>query len=406
MKKTLLFVLIGLLSFNVFAEKWNIYAGADAKTLETIKACDELIESRKYQSAVNKVGECNNEYIIYKYIEVCTQYFAQSMMHSMFAFKDLEEGETLYSVRTGDGSFNMAYRDDPEKIINNYVKAHGKSIILDLAKANYYFDALSRYGNQWLKTPEYILSYSKEVYERAIKADIFDEMVLSNYVSILIQENEFVESEKLCTLLTEHDPSAGVFWYNLTVCKMHQGKYTESIETAKKAVENPEEDPDNNLDAYLILADAYSYSGDYKTAEEILFDAHKKYDYQPIVMQRLGELYIRPDIDNVDYKKAEEYFNKTLDIVCDANTIYSCINEYMYYGASDKAIEFCTKNIKSRKDKLTQGIFNYFLTQIYMYSGDKSNAKKSLTAAEKAFKKAKNAEWLKTCGQLKDELNK
>ena len=123
MKKGIFLFLFVLAFSSVFAKQFSsVYNGADEKTLEIINTCDEQIEKKQYQSAVYTVGGCENEYIIYKYIEVCTQYFAQSIMHTLFAFKNLEKNETLYDVRTGEGSFNMQYRDEPDTILDNYEK--------------------------------------------------------------------------------------------------------------------------------------------------------------------------------------------------------------------------------------------------------------------------------------------
>ena len=403
MKKGILSILFILVCFGAFAEKWNVYAGADKKTLETIKKCDEFIENKQYQSAVNVVGGCENEYIIYKYIEVCTQYFAQSIMHTMFAFKNLEGDETLYDVRTGEGSFNLIYREEPDKIIDNYKNIHGNSIVLELARANYYYDALCRYGNQWLKTQEEILTLAKDVYSRAIAKNVYDERVVGNYAYIKLQENNYPEAEKLYTMLSDKFPTNGNYWYHLTVTKMMQEKYKDAINSAKMAVENPEDNPNYHLDAYLILADAYSYSGDYDTAEKTLLAAHEKYDYQSIVFQRLGELYLSFK-DNIDYKKADSYLDKTLDVVCDDNTIYNCINEYMTNATPEMAIDFCRRNMKTHKEKNNQGYFNFFLSQVYISIGDTANAKKTINEAEKIFKKLKDNEWLDYCASVKEDL--
>ena len=404
MKKGLLVFLAVLACSSAFAKQWSsIYNGADAKTLEIIQACDEQIENKQYQSAANTVGGCENEYIIYKYIEVCTQYFAQSIMHSMFAFKNLEKDETLYDVRTGEGSFNMVYRDDPDTIIENYKKEHGNSIVLELARANYYYDALMRYGAQWLKTPEEILTLAKDVYKRAIVMDVYDEGVVRNFASICFSEENWGLAEGMYDKLTKIDGTNGNYWYNLTVTRMYQEKYEDAIEPAKKAVENPEEEPEYHLDAYLILSDAYAYSGDYKSAEKTLNDAHAKFKDQPIVYQRLGELYLCFP-KNINNDKAGSNFDKALKIVCDETVIYNCVKLYLMYGTPQMAIDFCQRNMKKHKDKNKPGLFNFFLAQVYAYTGDVASAKKALDEAEKNFRKQKDEAWLDNCSQLRTEL--
>ena len=404
MKKGLLVLLAVLACSSAFAKQWTcVYDGADEKTVEIINACDELIEKKQYQSAVNIVGGCENEYVIYKYIEVCTQYFAQSIMHTMFAFKNLEKNETLYDVRTGEGSFNLIYRDTPDTILDNYEKEHGKSIVIDLARANYYYDALMRYGNQWLKTPDEILAYVKEVYPKAIAGGVYEESVLDNLASIYLNEENFADAETLYDKLTTIDDKNGSYWYNLTVTKMWQDKYTEAIDSAKKAVENPEENPEYHLDAYLILSDAYAYSGDFKSAEKALNDSLKKFKDQPIVYQRMGELYLSFK-DNINYTKANTYFDKALKTVCDETVIFNCVKLYLSYGTPQMAIDFCQRNMKKFKDKNKPGLFNFFLAQVYAYTGDMTNANKALDEAEKNFKKQKDDEWLANCEQLRAEI--
>lgn len=403
MKRKIITLFIILMVSSLFAEKWNIYAGADQATLDTIKKCDEQIAQRQYASAANTVGVCSNEYIIYKYIEVCTQYFAQSMMHSLFAFKNLEEGETLYDVRTGEGSYSITYRDEPDTIIDNYKKEHGNSMVLELARANYYYDALSRYGEQWLKTPDEILTLVKDVYSRAVEKEIYDERVMDNYAYLVLQERNFPYSEKLYTLLTEKDPTNGGYWYNLAISRMYQENYQGAIEPAKMAVENPEENPNYHLDAYTLLADAYSYSKDFEAAEKTLLAAHEKYDYQPLVFQRLGELYlIHPEIR--DLEKANAYLDQALTIVCDETVIYNLIKLCVNSDGPQMAIDFCTRNMKLYKDKYAQGVFNYFLAQLYYMNQDTEKAKKTINEAEKIFKKLKNEQWQKNCADFKAEL--
>ncbi len=407
MKRFISIFLLCLFCSATFAEKWNVYAGADNETLETIKKCDEHIAKKEYQFAANTVGACNNEYIIYKYIEVCTQYFAMSMMHSMFAFKNLAEGETLHDVRTmKEGNYSMTVRDEPDKVIDNYKKEHGNSIVLELARANYYYDALNRYGNQWLKTPEEILSLAKDVYGRAIAKEVYDKQIVENYAFILMQENNWSEAEKLYTILSEKFSASGNSWYHLAICKLQQKKYSDAIYPAKMAVENPEENPEYHLDAYTVLADAYSFLKDYESAEKNLLSAHEKYPQFPLPLLRLGELYIRYP-ENKDYKKADSYFDKALNISCDPETVKACLFGYVYVANDPQmAIRFCNRNIKKHKEEINQGIFNYFLVLIYLQINDLNNAKKSLDKSEKIFKKLKNEEWLNYCTGLRNELNK
>ena len=73
--------------------------------------------------------------------------------------------------------------------------------------------------------------------------------------------------------------------------------------------------------------------------------------------------------------------------------------------APDKAIEFCTRNMKKYKDKKCQGFFNFFLAQLYAITGDKTKAYKSLDDAQKIFKNLKDEQWQANCKDLRTDLD-
>ena len=96
MKKVFLVLLCAFLVSAVYSK--NIYDSADEETKALIEQADQLIEERKYETAFGLLSSDANEYIIAKRTEIATNYFAQSLMHQVFAFKDLEESETLYRI--------------------------------------------------------------------------------------------------------------------------------------------------------------------------------------------------------------------------------------------------------------------------------------------------------------------
>ncbi|MBO4507558.1 MAG: hypothetical protein J5747_02855, partial [Spirochaetaceae bacterium] len=125
--KKLLFSLICLFVFGFSLFGWDVYSDADDATKAVLAKVDALIEQEQYQSAFGATnGEgCQEEYLLAKRIEIATNYFAQSIMHQMFAFKNLEEGQTLYDVRTGTGDYSLMMFD-PAVSAGSYMAAHGE----------------------------------------------------------------------------------------------------------------------------------------------------------------------------------------------------------------------------------------------------------------------------------------
>nr|MCR5612310.1 hypothetical protein [Treponema sp.] len=95
--KKLLLLLVLLLSAATLSAK-NVYDGADEATKKLLAEVDACIYQKKYATAFSKLSEQDNEYVIAKRVDVAINYFVQSMMHQMFAFKDLDEDDDLEYV--------------------------------------------------------------------------------------------------------------------------------------------------------------------------------------------------------------------------------------------------------------------------------------------------------------------
>lgn len=406
MKKVYLIIFSLLLCTSfLFCKEWDIYDGADKKTLSTIKDCDAFIQKGQYQKAYSLVASCENEYIIYKYVEVCTQYFAQSIMHKMFAFVNLKEGQTLYDVRTKEGDFNIAYNEDgPEEIIQKYKKEHGNSIVLELALANYYYDAVKRYGKQWLKTPDEVMPYVLKTYEKALNKKVYDEFILASLAQVYTSNKDFNKAEDIYEKLTQKFSKNGNYWYNYTVCLMQCQKYEKAIITAQKAVDNPEDNPDYHYDAYMILSDAYCWNNNGKDADRVLREAIKKYPKKSGAYIHLAELcFFFP----ADYSKDDlnSFVDSAVKTEPTAYTIYSCINLFYTNQQPSQAIAFCERNLKVIKDNEGKAYLNYYLSQFYfMTEGNREKSSIALAEAKRLFKKAGNTKMESECDAVRKDM--
>lgn len=125
-----LILLWSLLTLPLFADDLAVYQGADSVAKTRIALIDQMVAERKYESAYQVVSqEEQNPFLVAKRVELATNYFVQSINHKVFAFKDLAPGESLDSLRAGQGSFRL-YSFDPEATIQRLLNAGVRPPIL------------------------------------------------------------------------------------------------------------------------------------------------------------------------------------------------------------------------------------------------------------------------------------
>ena len=93
----------------------------------TLKKAEQMVASRQYASAYRLLDEYDpsndNIAVLLKKEEIVLKYFAQSMMHRFFSLKDLNDGETLQSVRQGFETGDM-FSFDVDSLIRRLLVSH------------------------------------------------------------------------------------------------------------------------------------------------------------------------------------------------------------------------------------------------------------------------------------------
>lgn len=279
MKKIIIIITI-LFCFTVCLFSKDIYDGADKETQNLLKEIDSLIEKEQYQSAFYKTSE-KNEYLLTKRVEISTQYFAHSIMHQLFAFKDLKDGETLYQVRTSDGDFQMSMAD-PVKAIENFEKEHGEKAILKYALGLYYQDVINRYYDQWLISVDELREKVIFNFQKALDKGCYDDYSLSVLATSYYNNKDLERAVKLYQKKEKEFEFTATdnFHYGIILWMLEDGKH--GIEYVKKSVEGYKEQPEYQSDAYIVVARIGMSISDFKTAEKYLAECKKAYpkDYR------------------------------------------------------------------------------------------------------------------------------
>lgn len=394
MKRFIVAIFVLLCAVGVFAHK-SPYDGASSDTELLIKKADELIQQKQYESAFSTLSDDSNEFILAKKIEIAINYFAQSIMHQMFAFKNLKKGETLYDVRTGTGSYSMVMFD-PVTVIEAYEKKNGEKPILNYALGLYYDDVLLRYGYQWLLSEKELTQKTIERLQKAVNQDCYDAHSLSVLALAYYKNGDLTNAEKIYNkkIKSGFEPSVNDF-FNLGSIYLQKKNFTLALQYAEKSIEGYKNDPEYQSDAYIVCIDSCLGLHDYKKAKSFLKTAEKHFPKDYRIVQKTIALYAMQKNKPESLKAAKNLFAFAPENPTVSQMI---IKEYFNAGTEKWLPDFfddCLK-IYSKQSKARQNLLYHYAYTLY-----------ELNDKEKASKTAKDAkaEFIKN-GELTEEIEK
>ena len=282
--KKFLFSLICLLVFGSSLFGWDVYSGANDATKAVLAKVDALIEQEQYQSAFGATNgeDCQEEYLLAKRIEIATNYFAQSIMHQMFAFKNLEEGQTLYDVRTGTGDYSLMMFD-PVAAVESFMEQNGEKPVLYYALGAYYTDVRSRYGDQWLITVDELYEKTAENFRKAYDAGVYDAFSLSElgmsyaYLGDNDSAISIYEAKEKQYELTGDDD------YNYGFCFLRKGQTEKGAYYLENSIDKYADNPQYQYDSYSLVVQVYIMTlKDFESAGKILLNFKRDFptDYR------------------------------------------------------------------------------------------------------------------------------
>ncbi len=363
----------------------DMYAGAPKNVQEQISAVDALIAAGQYEKAFYSPIE--GDYGLAKKAEIAHQYFAYSMMHQMFAFKNLEPGEDLMDIRRNyEGNLSMTMWN-PEEILQSAIATNPDSGILHMALAWYYADTRMRYGDQWLKTPEELARLSVEQYQLAVQAGLaLDAYQLSMWAESYM---ELKDAEQAIPLLEEslsmYD-SADVH-YNLGMCYSHaDGDYIEQgLAEFIYAAQCYEYIP-YKIDALLGAVDFAVAADELELAKACNGVAYALDPENPNVMYNGMELDLYlGDVDEAVYYATPYYamFYQYLDCLDDIATVFANYGQFEQYNLFlDSALAQLSDNMEAC------GHLHYFYAVYWANMEESYKAKTELLKCRDYYKKA------------------
>ncbi|MBN1647582.1 MAG: hypothetical protein JW874_06080 [Spirochaetales bacterium] len=344
-----------------------------------LRQADVLIKLRKYESAFRLIAgyEGPDQYIHAKKIEIVSNYSIESMLHKMFALKDIAENENLMELRKNGGSFVM-FNFDPE-IYAPVIDKHHEYSFLAKALADYYYDAYYRFRDDWVHDSLITLKLANKYYAIAREGGDFDYMTLANEAHYLLTTGE---NEKALELIDESvrlNPDYATNHYNRAFAYSALGKKVEAIQEAFVAYRLYEK-PDRKYDSLVMAAKLSMEAGLLQKAEDLLLTAIIEFPKASDPVYYLVYLYLKENKDHKAGELALETFKGFPSYPSVANMLLdSCVKA----GRPEFYLQLTTEMEKLYTDKEILGNLAYHKSLAYLKTGDKKNAKKQIQQAQK-----------------------
>jgi len=352
---------------------------------ETIKQANDLIANKKYESAFKLLDDFdhnnNKPDVVLLKEDIVLNYFVSSVMHQIFALKDLENNENIIDYRGKTGSYNM-YSFAVDSILNDLIKIYPTNCNLYKGLGEFYYEAYSKYGRKWLKSDSELFQLIQSNLQKAIEGNCSD--YKSNYALgyINLIQKKYKECIPYFLQSIEIKKDNADAHYNLAYAYL----FTDDRENALKYAKNSFDlytDQEYKSEAARMIGQIYTELNDDKSALTYyeLADNTAPGNYDNI--KALLRLYIKLGDD-----KAQETTKSFFKLAPDNPTIYNDLREiYFRNNKVNELIDFYKSQFSEFKnDEIIQGNLNFYLGQIYIET-DKKTAKEYLLKAQNIFSK-------------------
>lgn len=373
MKKLMTIVITILFSLTVFAQTESA----------TIEKANELIANKKYESAFKMLQDFDNKDekpdIALLKEDIALNYFVTSIMHQMFAFKDLEKDENIMDYRGKNGSFGM-YSFAVDSILSKLIIVYPDNYKLYKGLGDFYYEVQQKYAGQWFKDDKTISDLIIKNYQVVIDHKLADDKVYyaTGFQFLSMNKNKEAIPYFLKSIELKNDLANA--HYNLAYAYL----FTDDRENALKYAKNSLElykDAELKCDAARMIGQIYTELNDNKNAIEFYEIADKIYPENYYNLHPLLALYFKTD----NPKKAE-MTNSFYNLAPDKPTIYNDLGNIFYENNKiNELIEFYkSKLLIYKDDKKISGNLNFYLGRLYLDS-DKTIAKDYFLTAKSIF---------------------
>ncbi|MFI5159235.1 MAG: tetratricopeptide repeat protein [Sphingobacteriales bacterium] len=348
---------------------------------DPIKRSDELVANKKYDSAFRLLEKAdpqnNNADIVLAKENIVLGYFVTSIMHQMFALKDLEPSEDIMNYRGKAGSYNMhVFRAD--SILTRLIKTQPNNYKLYNGLGNYYYEVFLHYNANWIQSAETLFQLIEENYNKSIALQGADYMVYYQLGYINELQKKYMKAIGYFSKSIELNSNYADAYYNLAYAYLYQDDRANALKYATKSIDLYI-DKSYKADAARMTGEIYGELNDSKNALYYYELSDKIESQNYYTLKALLTIYV-----NTKDEKKKTTLNAFYSLAPGNPTIYNDLTT-IFSATPKELINFYQSKLASyENDKKVYGSLNFYLAQLYI-PNEKQKAKDCLIKAKIAL---------------------
>lgn len=356
------------------------FAGYSQAQTDVLSAAQKLVDAKKYESAYVLLDkdDPNNEKpdVVLMKEDIVLNYFVSSMMHQVFALKDLKKNEDVMDYRGKTGTFSL-FPFQVDSVLLKLIAAYPDNCKLYRGLAFYYTEVLNKYGEYWLIDEEELTQKAIDNGKKAIDGGCGDYNTYHNTGVALLWQEETEASIPYLKKATELEPKNADVHYNLAYSYLFTEQLDNALPQAKTSYDLYK-DKDLKGDAARMTGQILMEKGDYRNALKYFETADKLIPNDYYNLSPLLRLYLV-----TGNQKAPSTAKKLFELAPENPTIYQAMVEaYRFADREPELVRFYKAQLPRyvNNDKVF-GNLHFYLGTLAM---DHDNA-----AAKNYFLKAK-----------------
>ena len=353
---------------------------------DAIVDANKLIENKKYESAIKVLNDADptneNPDIVITKTDLYLKYFVTSIMHKMFALKDLESDEDIMDYRGSNGNFAM-FAFAPDSVLSQLIKKYPDNYNLRKTLGYYYHEVHLIYQQNWLEPDSVVINRFFDNYKIAYDNGIYDYWSTYGLGYALLMKQDYKSAIPYLEKSTELKKNYPSSHYNLAYAYLYTDQREKAIESAKKAMDLYDF-PQYKADAARMIAVTYRELENFENAIDFYEQADKIQPNDYYTLKPLLDLELSHNKENY-----QDRTNQFFSIAPGNPTIYQDLMKmYWNYEKIDELLSyFASQHDNYLTDNKVNGNL-YFYTAVIQYDKkDFKNSKENFEKSREIFKK-------------------